>query len=137
VTLEERIEDGLPEITGDAERLLQVMINLLSNAVKFSPGGRVTVSVARDAETVRVAVADTGRGIADADVERIFEPFRQASDTAPDGPRGTGLGLPIARQIVRAHGGDLLVESRAGEGSTFWFPIPVPAAGGPDRTDPQ
>ena len=65
---------------------------------------------------MRVAVADTGRGIPEADLERIFEPFRQASDTLPGGPRGTGLGLPIARQIVRAHDGDLLVSSAPGEG---------------------
>jgi signal transduction histidine kinase len=137
VALETDIGDGLPAVTGDAERVLQVVINLLSNAVKFSPGGRVTVRVARDGGAVRVAVADTGRGIEPADIERIFEPFRQASDTVPDGPRGTGLGLPIARQIVRAHGGDLLVDSRPGEGSTFWFAVPLPEADGPDRTGPQ
>ena len=127
------IDDDLPEVTGDAERLVQVVINLVSNAVKFSPGGRVTVSVARDTDAdtgaVRVAVRDTGKGIPEADLERIFEPFRQASDVVPDGPRGTGLGLPIARQIVRAHGGDLLVRSALGEGSTFWFTVPLePAA---------
>ena len=125
VALEEHVEEDLPGITGDAERLVQVVINLLSNAVKFSPGGRVTVGVERDGGSVRVAVRDTGRGIAEGDLERIFEPFRQASDTVPDGPRGTGLGLPIARQIVRAHGGELAVVSRPGEGSTFWFAIPV------------
>ena len=133
VALEERADAGLPPVTGDAERLVQVVINLVSNAVKFSPGGRVTVTVARDAlpgaagDGVRVAVADTGRGIAEADLERIFEPFRQASDTMPDAPLGTGLGLPIARQIVRAHGGDLLVRSTRGAGSTFWFTIPAAA----------
>jgi signal transduction histidine kinase len=83
--------------------------------------------IARDGEAVRVSVADTGRGIAEDDLERIFEPFRQASDTLPHGPHGTGLGLPIARQIVRAHGGDLLVTSQPGVGSTFWFAIPVTA----------
>jgi signal transduction histidine kinase len=126
VGLDERAEAGLPEVAGDAERLVQVVINLVSNAVKFSPGGRVTVSVGRDeaGDAVRVAVTDTGRGIPEADHERIFEPFRQASDTVPDGPRGTGLGLPIARQIVRAHGGELRVRSAPGEGSTFWFAIP-------------
>jgi signal transduction histidine kinase len=128
VTLHEDVEGGLPEVTGDAERLVQVVINLLSNAVKFSPGGRVTVGVARDGSALRVSVTDTGRGIAEADLERIFEPFRQASDTVPDGPLGTGLGLPIARQIVRAHGGDLLVDSRPGGGSTFVFTIPVAPA---------
>ena len=85
----------------------------------------MTVAVARDGDGVRVEVADTGRGIPEADHDRIFEPFRQASDTVPDGPRGTGLGLPIARQIVRAHGGDLRVRSAPGEGSAFWFTVPI------------
>ncbi len=125
VGLEVQVADGLPEVSGDAERLVQVVINLLSNAVKFSPGGRVSVTVVRSADEVRVAVTDTGKGVGEADLERIFEPFRQASDTMPDGPRGTGLGLPIARQIVRAHGGDLRVRSAPGEGSTFWFTIPA------------
>ncbi len=124
VRLELEVASDLPEINGDAERLVQVVINLLSNAVKFSPGGRVRVTVDRPDGEVRVAVADTGRGIPEADLDRIFEPFRQASDTVPDGPRGTGLGLPIARQIVRAHGGDLRVTSVPGEGSTFWFAVP-------------
>jgi signal transduction histidine kinase len=128
VALDERVAYGLPEVTGDEERLVQVVINLVSNAVKFSPGGRVTVTVDQIDGTVRVSVADTGRGIPEADLERIFEPFRQASDTMPGGPRGTGLGLPIARQIVRAHDGDLLVSSAPGGGSTFWFTIPASGA---------
>jgi signal transduction histidine kinase len=125
VVLDVHVADALPEVSGDAERLVQVVINLLSNAVKFSPGGRVSVTVDRPGDEVRVSVADTGKGIVAADLDRIFEPFRQASDTMPGGPRGTGLGLPIARQIVRAHGGDLRVSSAPGEGSTFWFTIPA------------
>jgi signal transduction histidine kinase len=130
VALEEAVADDLPGVTGDPDRLVQVVINLVSNAVKFSPGGRVTVTVGRDEDeqAVRVAVTDTGRGIPESDLETIFEPFRQASDTLPDGPRGTGLGLPIARQIVRAHGGDLCVRSTPGTGSTFWFTIPPTTA---------
>jgi signal transduction histidine kinase len=123
--LETTIEDGLPEIDGDRDRLVQVVINLVSNAVKFTPAGAVRVAVARDGDHVRVEVADSGRGIAPEDRERIFEPFRQASDTVPDGPRGTGLGLPISRQIVEAHGGTMSLESAPGTGSTFWFRIPV------------
>ncbi|MEI7742640.1 MAG: ATP-binding protein [Chloroflexota bacterium] len=116
----------LPLIEGDGGRLVQVVINLLSNAVKFTPsGGSIGVTVTRDGDFVRVAVRDSGRGIPEADLERIFEPFRQSSDTVPDGPKGTGLGLPIARQIVEAHGGSMGVRSAPGAGSTFWFRIPV------------
>jgi signal transduction histidine kinase len=129
LALETTIEDGLPDIDGDPDRLVQVVINLVSNAVKFTPEGAVRVAVARDGDHVRVEVKDSGRGIAAGDRERIFEPFRQASDTVPDGPRGTGLGLPISRQIVEAHGGTMGLESAPGAGSTFWFRIP--AAGDP------
>ena len=139
LTLEVEIAEGLPPINGDADRLVQVVINLISNAVKFTPGGSVRVTVSDErvpsgevadgswVDSVRVAVTDSGRGIATDDIGRIFEPFRQASDTVPDGPRGTGLGLPIARQIVEAHGGDMGVVSAPGDGSTFWFRIPSAA----------
>src|SRR5215218_124205 len=127
--LEVTIEDGLPQVDGDRDRLVQVVINLVSNAVKFTPSGSVRVAVAAEApggaRHVRVAVADSGRGVSAEDVARIFEPFRQASDTLPDGPKGTGLGLPISRQIVEAHGGVLEVDTQPGEGATFWFRVPA------------
>ena len=125
LALEATIEDGLPAVEGDRDRLIQVVINLVSNAVKFTPAGAVRVRAARDADHVRVEVADSGRGIAPEDRERIFEPFRQASDTVPEGPKGTGLGLPISRQIVEAHGGTMGLGSVPGAGSTFWFRIPA------------
>jgi signal transduction histidine kinase len=106
------------------------VINLVSNAVKFTPAGEVRVGARRDGDHVRVEVRDSGRGVAPEDHERIFEPFRQASDTVAEGPRGTGLGLPISRQIVEAHGGTMGVESAPGAGSTFWFRIPVPPGAG-------
>ncbi|HEU0242359.1 MAG TPA: GAF domain-containing sensor histidine kinase [Candidatus Limnocylindrales bacterium] len=132
LALEVTVEDGLPAVDGDRDRLVQVVINLVSNAVKFTPAGGVRVAVAADEDGVRVAVTDSGRGIAADDLERIFEPFRQASDTVPDGPRGTGLGLPISRQIVEAHGGAMGVESAPGAGSTFWFRLPARGASAPD-----
>jgi signal transduction histidine kinase len=129
------IEPDLPTVTGDVDRLVQVVINLLSNAVKFTSAGGVDVRIRRAGDALRVEVSDTGKGIPEADHEQIFEPFRQASDTLPDGPRGTGLGLPIARQIVQAHGGTMGVVSAVGRGSTFWFTVPgggpIPATGAP------
>jgi signal transduction histidine kinase len=133
--LRTHVEPALPAITGDMDRLVQVVINLLSNAVKFTSAGGVDVRIRRDGEALRVEVIDTGRGIPATDHERIFEPFRQASDTLPDAPKGTGLGLPISRQIVHAHGGAMGVASVVGRGSTFWFTVPgggpIPEAGGP------
>jgi signal transduction histidine kinase len=133
--LRTEVDPGLPAVTGDMDRLVQVVINLLSNAVKFTSAGGVDVRVQRQGDSLRVAVSDTGKGIPATDHERIFEPFRQASDTVPDGPKGTGLGLPISRQIVQAHGGAMGVESAPGEGSTFWFTVPggghIPENGAP------
>ncbi len=140
------VEADLPVVTGDRDRLIQVVINLISNAVKFTPSGSITVSArhagpnsAPDAPTagpskpgataaaIEVAVADTGAGIAPQDHQRVFEPFGQATDTLSDSPRGTGLGLPICRDIVQAHGGRLWLESSVGAGSTFRFTLPLGA----------
>lgn len=125
----EAVEE-LPAITGDRDRLVQVVINLLSNAVKFTRAGQVTCALSATADEVVVTVRDTGKGIAADDQARVFEPFRQSSDTLPDGPRGTGLGLPIAKQIVEAHGGRMWLESEPGVGSAFSFALPVTADDG-------
>ena len=131
LALDVRVSDDLPELTGDRDRLIQVVINLLSNAVKFTPAGCVSVTADRRGSDVEVGVADTGIGIAPEDHASVFEEFRQAGDTLKDKPQGTGLGLPISRQIVEHHGGRLWLESAAGSGSTFRFTLPIHAASGP------
>ncbi len=123
--LRAEIDDDLPNIVGDFDRLLQVLINLVSNAAKFTDTGTVTVSVRRVDEGVEFRVRDSGAGIAAADLHRIFERFRQGGDTLVNKPRGTGLGLPISQQIVLAHGGQIRVESTVGVGSEFWFVLPA------------
>ena len=117
--------EPVPPVTGDRDRLVQVAINLLSNAVKFTRTGGVRVVVRPAGDEVVVEVHDTGSGIRPEEHARVFEPFRQASDTLPDTPRGTGLGLPISREIVQAHGGRMWLTSAPGEGSTFAFAIPA------------
>jgi signal transduction histidine kinase len=121
------VEPDLPSITGDRDRLIQVVINLISNAVKFTPDGSITIVAWHETEGgwVQVAVSDTGRGIAEADQEKVFEPFAQATDGSGTHPRGTGLGLPICREIIEHHGGRLWLQSRPGAGSTFQFTLPV------------
>ena len=121
------IEPDLPSITGDRERLIQVVINLISNAVKFTPEGAITIVAWHEVEGgwIQVAVSDTGTGIAEADLDKVFEPFAQASQERAIGPSGTGLGLPICREIVEHHGGRLWLQSRLGAGSTFQFTLPV------------
>jgi signal transduction histidine kinase len=120
------VDDDLPRTRGDLDRLNQVLINLLSNAVKFTPAGSVTVRARREGDAIEVSVADTGIGIAPADHDRVWEQFGQAgTDTLTDKPRGTGLGLPISRQIVEHHGGRMWLESAPGAGSIFSFTLPV------------
>ena len=124
------VPDDLPSVVGDRDSLIQVVINLLSNAVKFTDKGSVTCRARREGDEVVISVTDTGLGIAVEDQPRVFEQFSQVGDTLTGKPFGTGLGLPICRQIVERHGGRLWVESALGSGSTFSFtlPIPVPAA---------
>jgi Na+/proline symporter/nitrogen-specific signal transduction histidine kinase len=116
-------------VLADRDRLMQVLINLLSNAVKFVPGGtgRVRVSVGVAAGMVRVEVADNGPGLTAEECEVIFEKFRQGGNTMTDKPKGTGLGLPISRQIIEYFGGKLWVESSPGAGARFIFTVPLPA----------
>ena len=111
-------------VSADERRIRQVVFNLVSNAVKFTPdGGRVGISARADDGRVEIAVADTGPGIAQADLETIFEEFEQTSDGKK--AEGTGLGLPLSRKLVELHGGRLWVESEPGQGSTFRFTLPV------------
>ena len=112
---------------GDADRLHQVLTNLISNAVKFTPeGGRVHIRVMRDGDHARVAVSDTGIGIAKGLLPRVFDRLRQASDSGTGRDAGLGLGLTIARELVVLHGGTLRVQSPgAGKGATFTVELPL------------
>jgi len=116
--------DVLPPVLADAARVEQVVVNLLNNAIKFTPeDGNVTVSAEVQGRMVRFRVADSGIGIEPADLPRIFERFFKADRVRSD--RGTGLGLAIARHLVEAHGGRIWAESEPGQGSTFFFTIPL------------
>lgn len=121
------IEEKLPEIVGDRDRLVQVVINLVSNAVKFTEKGSVTCRVRRIDNAIAISVIDTGIGVAETDQSQVFEQFKQIGDTLTDKPKGTGLGLPICKQIVEHHGGTIWVESELGKGSNFSFTLPIGA----------
>ncbi len=121
----EEIEEPLPDIQGDRDRLIQAVINLLSNAVKFTEQGTVTCRVVKRANDILISVIDTGIGIEKKDQEKIFEKFRQANGNAGNKWKGTGLGLPISKQIIERHGGRIWVESEPAAGSTFAFTLPV------------
>jgi signal transduction histidine kinase len=122
----ERDLPALPLVVmGDAVRLNQVFDNLLGNAIKFTgPGGRIGLRVVSDRDWVRVEVRDSGIGIAPEFRDRIFERFYQVDGTIARRRGGLGLGLAICKLIVEAHGGQIGVESEAGQGSCFYFILP-------------
>ncbi len=118
------VEDELPEVVGDTGRLEQVVINLISNAVKFTENGTITCRARNINSELVISVIDTGRGIPGGDHEKIFEKFKQSGTVIKGKQKGTGLGLPICKEIVKHHGGRIWVESELGKGSTFIFTLP-------------
>lgn len=118
------------QVSGDHDRLIQVMTNILSNAIKFTPkGGTIGITVRQEAEPearIVVSVSDTGMGIPAADLALIFEKFHRSGDQLTDATEGTGLGLAITRQIIEHHGGNIWAESTYGKGSRFSFTLPLP-----------
>jgi two-component system phosphate regulon sensor histidine kinase PhoR len=127
LTVSKELAAGLPSVSADSARLRHVIVNLIHNAIKFTDaGGRITVTTRGEGNSVTVAIADTGRGIASDDLPHVFERFYKG-DKARAG-EGTGMGLAIAKHIIEAHGGDIRVESEEGRGSTFSFSLPVRAA---------
>lgn len=127
VEVRNEVTSDLPLINADYERLVQVVINLLSNAQKFTTVGHVTIRAEVDGsgDTAALSVADSGIGVATADLPLLFERFRQVGDSLTDRPTGTGLGLPICREIVQAHGGEIEATSELGEGTTFHLTLPL------------
>jgi len=125
--LVKEFDDKIPQVlVGDSVRLHQIIINLVSNAVKFTNKGKITMVVRllkedEEEATMEFAVSDTGIGIPENKLERIFENFQQASSGTSRLYGGTGLGLAIVRQLVEAQGGSIQVKSKVGEGSTFSF----------------
>jgi signal transduction histidine kinase len=123
ITLEATLDEPLPNVLADRERIAQVFSNLIGNALKFTPGGgRVSVRGWRATPAVRFAVEDTGPGIPRDQQAHVFDRFWQAKDASR---MGTGLGLSIAKAIVEGHGGSIGVESTPGQGSRFEFSLPV------------
>ena len=139
---EKRLRFGAPArvepatLVTDARKLRQILVNLLGNAVKFTHAGEVRFEVIGEGGWVEFRVSDTGIGIAPADLERVFEPFRQVDQTSTRTVGGTGLGLSVSRHLARMLGGDVHVASAPGAGSTFTVRLPVqpPTAAGESET---
>ena len=121
------LPDSLPSGFGDARRITQVLMNLVGNAVKFTEIGEVTVHAEADDTWFRLTVSDTGPGIAEDDLQAIFDDFYQVDGSLSRQQGGTGLGLAIAKRMIEMHGGRLWVESTPGQGADFHFTLPVRA----------
>ncbi len=120
------VEEGLPQLNIDPDRILQVLNNLLGNALKFTPNnGRVKVRASQEGDLIRVSVEDTGPGVPKKDLKKIFDKFYQVSSSRSTEITGTGLGLSIAKEIVELHQGKIWAESEEGKGARFIFTLPI------------
>ena len=115
----------LPYVCADQRRIRQVLLNLVSNAIKFTPaGGEVSITASMDVAGLRLAVHDTGIGIAASDIPKAFERFGQVDSRLARRYEGTGLGLPLSRQLIELHGGTLVLESEVDAGTTVTITLP-------------
>jgi signal transduction histidine kinase len=125
ISLRNAVDAALPKIDADARRLDQVFSNLLGNAVKFTPrGGEIEVGASMQDSRVKLWVKDSGVGIPAAEIDDLFQKYRQTKSGKSAAQKGTGLGLVICKMIVEAHGGKIWAESEEGKGTTFFFTLP-------------
>jgi signal transduction histidine kinase/DNA-binding response OmpR family regulator len=125
VRLVKQLEDNLGIVYSDQDKIKQIILNLLSNAAKFTSAGKITLHARKENEMLLVDVSDTGIGISQESLERVFEEFQQADTSTTRQYGGTGLGLTISRNLARLLGGDLTASSEYGKGSTFTLTIPI------------
>jgi signal transduction histidine kinase len=125
VQLVVEVDRPLPPVTTDIDKVKQILLNLLSNAIKYTDDGSVTVRAGATDGRLRIDVADTGVGIPEDELGKVFDEFHRADSVTARRRRGTGLGLTISRRLARALGGDITVGSTHGVGSTFTLDLPV------------
>jgi len=118
-------KENLPKILFDRDKITQVVTNLVNNAIKFTDKGSITIITSRVNDFIQIAVNDTGPGIKQEDLPRLFRPFEQLESYSGRKTGGTGLGLSISKEIVKAHNGEIWAESELGKGSTIYFTLPV------------
>ncbi|XUW99362.1 MAG: PAS domain-containing sensor histidine kinase [Dehalogenimonas sp.] len=124
-SLELEIDDDIPLVTADEDRLRQVLLNLLNNAAKFTPrGGQITIAATVSGKMLQLSVSDTGRGMSPEEQAYIFKPYYRVEDEI-DPNDGMGIGLTLCKMLVTLQGGDIWFESEKGRGSTFYFTLPL------------
>jgi two-component system phosphate regulon sensor histidine kinase PhoR len=124
LTYYEKFQENLPKVKADPDWLRQIFVNLMDNAVKYTPsGGKVWIEAESKGDVVEFRVCDTGAGIPEEDLPRIFERFYRVDKTRSAGSGGSGLGLAIVKHLVKAFGGDIWVESKVNQGSKFIFTL--------------
>lgn len=131
IRVESRAPEYVPSVVVDRDRITQVLLNLLSNAIKFcqAESGIIRLTLQVTDNVLQVSIQDNGPGISPQEQQLIFDKFRQVHDHTNGKPQGTGLGLPISKQIIAHYGGDLWVESALGQGATFRFTLPLHSVG--------
>jgi len=129
LALHANVDSQVGTVRSDRRRVGQVLMNFLSNAIKFTPSGEVRVDCRLDGNWAVVSVADTGIGITKEDLARLFVPFQQVESGLTRNYEGTGLGLSISKRLITMLGGDIVVESEPGRGSTFTFRLPLEGGG--------
>jgi signal transduction histidine kinase len=124
VDIQTDFDPSLPEIRADRQRIAQILLNIVSNACKFTETGLIKISAHSANDNVMISVQDTGPGIATEDQMHVFEAFKQTATGLRQGG-GTGLGMPISKSLVEAHGGHIWLESEPGKGTTFTVSLPI------------
>jgi len=119
------LDESLPIVKFNRDKIMQVLMNLVNNAIKFTDQGGVTITSAKEGNTIRISVQDTGPGIKEEDLPRLFHEFEQLTDISNRKPGGSGLGLVISKKIIERHNGKIWAESEYGKGTTFHFVLPV------------
>lgn len=119
------LDESLPIVKFDWDKIMQVLMNLVNNAIKFTDQGSVTITSAKEGNTIRISVQDTGPGIKEEDLPRLFHEFEQLEDVGNRKPGGSGLGLVISQKIIERHNGKIWAESEYGKGTAFHFVLPV------------
>ncbi|MBI4746198.1 MAG: PAS domain S-box protein, partial [Deltaproteobacteria bacterium] len=126
IMLMTQIDENLPTIIADSKRLKQIILNLLSNAAKFTEEGKISIKAGTAEEGyLLITVTDTGIGIKEGDMPKVFEKFRQIDMSSTRNKGGTGLGMAITKKLVEMHGGSIAIDSRVGAGTTFYVKLPL------------